>query len=453
MTILQTFWAKNIAKYGIRYLVRSNHLFSRKLCALRQNPMQSENWQCEYQRDALRRTLEAAAKYIAFYHKKDIAIKQGGNEFELLSRYPVISKKDLLGNRASFYPENGCRRAWWPIGKTSGTTGTPLEIFRSYPSVLYENAFIKRHWEWSGYREGMKRASLRGDVVVPIQKKGPPFWFYNSFENQLILSSRHLRQGCFMAIAEELENFSPYLLESYPSTAYELACFLRKEGRFVNIPYIFTGSEMLYQHQRELIAERFQCKIMDFYGMAERVAFACECEHGNLHLNTDYSFVEILDENNQPTKDYGHIVGTTFYNLVMPLVRYKLSDISKWKPGQCPCGRTFPMIEPIQGKFEDVLYGSEGNPISPSVLTFAFKGVRNIEKSQVAQIAKRRWEVRIVPAAGFTDDDKENLISNIHQLVDPSVEVVVKCWGDIPRTSSAKYRWVVNEWTQEKSQS
>ena len=104
------------------------------------------------------------------------------------------------------------------------------------------------------------------------------------------------------------------------------------------------------------------------------------------------------------------------------------------------------MIEPIQGKFEDVLYGGGGNPISPSVLTFAFKGVRNIKKSQVAQVDDKLWEVRIVPAAGFGKDDKDKLVANIHYLVDSSVKIFVKQVEDIPRTSSGKYRWVINEW-------
>ena len=333
-----------------------------------------------------------------------------------------------------------------PICKTSGTTGSPLEIFRNYDSVLYENAFLRRHWSWSGFKRGMRRATLRGDIVVPIDQRTPPYWYYNRFDNQLLISSRHLRQETLPLILEKIEEFSPYLLEAYPSTAFEVAKFLEAENRHVTIPYVFAGSEMLYAHQRALIEKRFRCKVMDFYGMAERVAFASECEHGNLHLNTDYSYVEILDKDNEPTNGYGYVTGTTFHNLAMPLVRYQLSDITKWKRGSCPCGRTFPMIEPIQGKFEDTLFGGKGDAISPSVLTFAFKGIKNIHKSQVAQVSESEWEIRVVPENGFGETEVTLLKNNIKTMVDPHIHTSIKTVSNIDRTGSGKYRWVINEW-------
>ena len=184
---------------------------------------------------------------------------------------------------------------------------------------------------------------------------------------------------------------------------------------------------------------------MDFYGMAERVAFASECEAGNLHVNSDYSFVEIVNESGDETTGPGYVVGTTFHNLVMPLIRYRLSDRTAWKPGSCSCGRPYPMIEGIAGKFEDVIFGAEDEPVSPSLVMFAFKGVSNIESSQVAQVSRGVWEVRIVPAAGYSDTDGQQIVNNIHLMVEAKIQVHIKLVHEIPRTAAGKYRWVVNE--------
>jgi phenylacetate-CoA ligase len=207
----------------------------------------------------------------------------------------------------------------------------------------------------------------------------------------------------------------------------------------------------LYPHQRELIEARLHCKVRDMYGMAERVAFITECEFGEMHVNPDYSYVEIVDDQGLPTIDYGYVVGTTFNNFAMPLVRYRLSDRTRWKPGACACGRNFPMVEAISGKFEDVIYGGDGAAISPSVLTFAFKGVGNILKSQVAQVAFGRWEVRLVPGANFSELDKQQLINNIHELVDAKVNVDVVLKSDLPNTAAGKFRWVLNESAKENN--
>ena len=108
------------------------------------------------------------------------------------------------------------------------------------------------------------------------------------------------------------------------------------------------------------------------------------------------------------------------------------------------------MLEEISGKYEDAIFGSDGQPVSPSVLTFAFKGVEHILKSQVAQVAQDRWQIRIVPAPAFSKVQELALIENIRQLVDKDIMVEIVLTSDIPNTSSVKFRWVVNEHKKNK---
>lgn len=364
---------------------------------------------------------------------------------QYLQTLPIVTKDDLLACRNQYYPKLGPAQLWTPRGLTSGTTGTPLDMYRSLDSVIWESAFLERHWRWSGFTGRMRRATLRGDHVAAANQTSIPFWYYNKAENQLLLSSRHLHLPYIDAIIDRLRSFSPYLLQAYPSTVFELALHLERSGEYLQIPFVYTGSEMLYEHQRELITDRLNTRVMDFYGMAERVAFITECEEGSYHVNSDYSYVEIIDDKGNPTDDIGYITGTTFHNATMPLIRYKVSDRTRWKPGMCTCGRTYPMVEPMQGKYEDVLYGSSGNPVSPSVITFAFKGLRNIERSQVAQVADGHWEVRVVPSEGFGAAERLALEKNIHELVDPGLNIAIVECRDLPHTAAGKYRWVVNE--------
>lgn len=98
------------------------------------------------------------------------------------------------------------------------------------------------------------------------------------------------------------------------------------------------------------------------YGMAERVAFASACQFGAMHVNADYAYVEIVNDDGQPTTDFGFVVGTTLHNHVMPLVRYRLSDRARWKAGSCPCGRPFPVLEEISGKYEDAILAGMASP-------------------------------------------------------------------------------------------
>ena len=103
------------------------------------------------------------------------------------------------------------------------------------------------------------------------------------------------------------------------------------------------------------------------------------------------------------------------------------------------------MIERVRGRIEDIILGSAGNDIGP-MLFRVFYGVDNIERAQIAQVGSNLLEIRVVPFPGFTDSDRDLLISNLHRFVDPRIEAVVAVVLDIPRTASGKYRSIVNEY-------
>ena len=433
--------------YGFRAIARDNALCSSRVRSLLRQERWPEPELLALRRARLHRTLKAAVERIPAY--RGIRVADSPAEVERsLEHFPIVSKEELLRSPEKFYPARPGAKPLRIFGRTSGTTGTPLTVQRSLDSVIWENAYLRRHWCWSGYRARMPRATLRGDLVVPLERAKPPFWFHNRYENQLILSSRHLRGEHYGAIADKLAEFAPYLLQAYPSTAYDLACYLRERGRSLAIPYVYTGSEPLYPFQRTLIEERLGERVMDFYGMAERVAFAAECERGVSHLVTDYSWVELVDENGRATDAEGYVVGTTFHNLAMPLVRYRLADQTRLRPGRCACGRAYPMIDPVTGKVEDALVGSDGRRVSPSVLTFAFKGLEHIRRAQVAQVGAAEWEVRVMPMPAYGDAQKRQLIENVHHLVDPHIRLRVVEVEEIPRTPAGKFQWVVNEWAR-----
>jgi phenylacetate-CoA ligase len=436
---------RNELKYGLRFLVRDTLRHERRVQAL----LARERWPRErldsVSNQLLVDTLKAAVRRIPRYRHLKTDFNVANVREALVEHFPVTDRRDLMSRPGDHYPYGSVPRPWTVVGRTSGTSGTPLRMFRSLESVLWQNAIIERQFRWSGYRPGMRRAYLRGDLVVPIDRATPPYWFHNRYSNQLIVSSRHLRDRCVDDIIEGLAKFAPFMMEAYPSTAYELALLLEQRNAFLKIPYVFTASEPLYPHQRQLIEARFTACVMEHYGMAERVACAMECEHGGLHLNTDYSYVEIVDDDGNPTEDEGYLVGTTFHTAVMPLVRYRMSDRTKWRPGACACGRTYPMIEPVSGKYEDTLFGSQGQRISPSVVTFAFKALRGIKYSQVAQVDEGAWEIRVVPGAAFNEAERNRLIENVRKLVDPGLRVIVREVDEIPRTTAHKYRWIVNE--------
>lgn len=436
---------KKETRFMANFLFRDNYFCNRMLNVLHRHEQTDPDELREWSRRKLLRTLRQASKTIPYYKKVRVNCTENDVEEFLKEKIPILSKEDLLRMRTELYPFLGKPRPWTIIGETGGTTAAAIHLFRSYGSVLWQNAFLKRQWTWAGVRDGMPRAVLRGGIIVPVEQSKPPFWYFNRYHNQLMMSSLHVRLETVDHYVDALERQAPVMMEAYASVIYELARYMALRNRFVSIPYIFTGSEQLYDHQRELIQERFRARVMDHYGMGERVTFATECEYGNMHLNTDHSYTEIVDESGYPTNDYGYIVGTTYHNLLMPLLRHKMTDMTKWKPGTCRCGRIYPMIERVKGRVEDIVYGTAGNDIGP-MLFRVFYGIESIERAQIAQVDKNRLEIRIVPLPGFSSDDKKQLVSNLHKYVDPGMSATVSIVPELSRTPSGKFRSIVNEY-------
>ena len=116
------------------------------------------------------------------------------------------------------------------MAATSGTTGTPLNVYRSFGSILWEEAFHLQHWHWAGWNRGQRQAVLRGDIVIPVERREPPFWFKDVVGGQLVLSTRHLDRQTVPLFAEELRQFGATQLRAYPSAAYELATLVAETG-------------------------------------------------------------------------------------------------------------------------------------------------------------------------------------------------------------------------------
>lgn len=362
----------------------------------------------------------------------------------LTATFPIIDKGSLLQGRSEFFPRGRAPRLT-TVAATSGTTGTPLNVHRSFGSVLWEEAFHLQHWSWAGWTRGQRQTVLRGDIVIPVERRHPPYWFRDAAGGQLVLSTRHIDRETAPLIAEELHRFGATQLRAYPSAAFELATLIQETGIPVRFSSVITGSEMLYEFQRERIESVFQGKVFDFYSMAERVAYASECEQGRMHVNPEYGVLEIVDEHGQATEGEGTIVGTSLHNGVVPLIRYRMNDTARWSRDACPCGRTYPVIEKIGGRLADQLYDLDGRAVNCTVIGFAFDGMRNIEKAQVVQLAADRWVIRIVPGTGYTAPDGQRVLDKLQAQVSARVVAGIEIVSQIPALPNGKYKWVVQQ--------
>jgi len=211
---------------------------------------------------------------------------------------------------------------------------------------------------------------------------------------------------------------------------------------------VFCSSEPLLPHQREQIEKAFECKVYDFYGMAERVIFASECEvHSAKHINSDYGITEIqlADGTTAVQGKMGRIIATSLHNLAMPLIRYQTSDITAIKKESCTCGRAFPLMENITARDVEIMTAIDGRYIIPGIMSGIYAHLTGIFELQFVQEDRDHIVVNIVKKPSYSEKDGEHIRGELKRLFGHAMNVEIQFLDSIPRTKAGKYRWMISK--------
>lgn len=363
-----------------------------------------------------------------------------------LSKLPLLTKETVRQRGRELMTRD--RPRWsWHHGHTSGTTGSPLSLWYDRHTCVMTNAVDWRQKRWAGKEPGDWIGLFLGRVVVPTDRSRPPFWKPDYVQRQVWFSTFHMDEGNLRAYVREIRRRGLRYLEGYPSTLFILARYLVREGEALSMEAVFTSSETLHDVQRETIEQAFGCEIFDYYGLAERVLFAAECEeHEGKHLAESYGHVEVVDSEGHPVEpgEPGYLVGTSLHNTAMPMIRYRTRDVSAVVREPCTCGRTLARIHDVTTKAEDIVVTPEGRMISPSILTHPFKPFDEILRSQLIQESRDLVRVKILPSEAFGRRQRERLLADLKDRLGPKMEIELEMVDSLPPEPSGKFRWVVS---------
>jgi len=432
------------ARAWARASLREGRAFRSLLKEFEKTQWYSSDELSAFQLSMLQRVLAHCSSDVPYYRERFAEIGFDSSAVAKLDDVkvlPLLDKSDV--RRAGRSLRSARMRGPIFKGGTSGTTGSPLIIFQDLNAINRENAFVWRQLQWAGYSLGDRRVWLRGDMIVPIYQTSPPYWRMNRFENLLMCSSYHLSERNAPFYLDAIARFDPVIIQAYPSSIGYLANYLEATDGYYSgksLKGIVTSSESVPEDMRSTIEKRFGCLVFDWYGQYERVAAIGTCEHGRYHVISDYSFVEFV-----PTSDgLYEIVGTSFNNDAMPLIRYRTGDFVEPAlvgDASCPCGRSFPIVQFVHGRYDDVVKLPDGRRVGR--LDHIFKGVNGIIEAQIRQEASDAVVILVVRAASYDMSTEEQLLSNARSRLGPDMRIDIQSAQSIPRTANGKFRGVV----------
>ena len=388
------------------------------------------------QLDLLEKTLIAASK-TKYYSDLFKSLPKFDNPVEWLKTIPYLDKDVLRKNPGDFVADS----AFTISAYTSGTTGTPLKLRRNILSIAREQANFFSWYNKAGWKSDNEMVELRGNMVVPANRREPPYGIRDYVFKKNILSSYHLSDKTIPWYINKIKNSGAKFISAYPSSAFIIADFMRKNNITpLNLNAVFLASETIFQHQKDVI-EKFLGTVYGQYGNAERVSWMTTCSAGCYHENINYGYTEYI-----PIGDNNYeIVATGFINNSMPLLRYKTGDIAVDPFGRqhrCSCGKNGPGCREIIGRIDDLFITSDGRKIGR--LDHVFKGVNNIIAAQIIQHSPEMTEIKIVRNNSYSKNDEELILENFLLRVGGNVNVKFNYVDSIPRTGNGKFRSVIS---------
>jgi len=340
------------------------------------------------------------------------------------------------------------RGGWWSVpSSTGGTTGIPLPLARSHESVAAEQAALDHLLRGQGVDPVRARvAVLRGDDIKPPDDLSPPFWTGALGGRRLIFSSNHLQRATLPRYLEALTEYAADYWWVYPSTLESLCRLAAGLAAPPRVPLIVSSSEVLSAWCRAAAAATFGARVVDYYGQAERVAFAASAEPERYRFQPGYANVELLPAGEDADGARYEIVGTGLWNTAMPLVRYRTGDLIRVAGALSPAGREalalglgeFPGI---LGRDAEVLVGLDGATLTG--MDHVQRGVEHVVRIQLVHERADRVEIRVIPAPGYGDADRAQLIANARRKIPAAIGVSVREVDALERTALGKTPFIV----------
>lgn len=331
---------------------------------------------------------------------------------------------------------------------TGGSTGKPLGLYISKDVDTKRLAFEWLHWNHMGYKMGDACVILRGRVL-PEGK-----WFsYEENNNFLVLSTFLMKEDLLSHYLDKIDEFSPVVIQAYPSAIVILAKYMLTNGRYLTNPIkaVSTSSEILYKEQKDLIERAFKAPVYDKYGNCEQVGVIGMQEDGYYHEFMEHSYLEYLDENNQDaySGEMARIVGTSLINDVVPFIRYETEDMVKLHEDfrRILCSedndRTSILIDSIQGRWRgDVMVTKNGNLISVTAMNTHSNIFDHAKRIQYYQDTEGVVILKLVKNEEYTQDDEAKIINELQTKFQHQVELHIEYVDYIPRTNRGKYLYL-----------
>jgi len=398
------------------------------------------------ERDRRLRQLLAHARRLSPWHRARLAgIDVTTFSAPRLAELPVMTKDDLLGDFDRIVTDPRLRLRDVDAYLEHVTTGAYL--FDEHHAIASGGSSGRRgvyvyDWEgWATYFLSIARGHaydrrhdaalaaappVEGMIAADKPSHGSSAQG-RTFSNPEVTIERIPITLPMTEVVQRLNALAPTTVRGYPSALHHLS-FEAEAGRLRIAPLrIRCVGEALLPEVRTRLEATWRVPVHSQWIASEAGCLGYSCLRGRgLHLNDDLVVVEAVDDDGRPVpagEPSAKIYVTNLFNLVLPLIRFEVTDEVTVIDGTCPCGSAHTWIEEVQGRLDESLHYPRGLTVHPIVLRSPLGRHSGVAEYQVRQ-TPRGVDVRL-RLAGEVDleDLRRDLVAGLARvgLADPQV--------------------------------
>lgn len=359
-----------------------------------------------------------------------------------LEDFPVVNKNSIRQNFDKInLPESVSGKRF--SVSTSGSTGTPFQIYQSQGKKIRNTADTLYFAKRSGFSVGYRLLYLR-------------LWSAYYKKPKLLARLQNIDQLDVEEIDDAfLKDFFTQLVNDgqpkgwlgYPSGFLKICKFLDKHEytpMACLMKSIITMSEPLDTYVRDTMAYYFNCPVVSRYSNVENGILAQQMiGKDNFTLNWASYHVELLRmDSDEPAKvgEPGRIVVTDLFNLATPMIRYDTGDVAVMQIGD----NGFPEFVFVQGRIKDTLTNTKGEIVSPYIFYNNLYKYPELLQVQLVQKANKRYVFKLNCEDDVFEREKE-FVGFFKEYLGEDAMVSTEYVDEIPLLKSGKRRLIVNE--------
>jgi phenylacetate-CoA ligase len=361
--------------------------------------------------------------------------------FDELSRLPVLDREDARTAGSAM------RSKRIPVDKllkdsTGGSTGVPTEVWLGPEERGWKESAGEYFMRRMGAPTGTRMGLLWGHHLDPkarttFRERIHGFEMNSRYFDCLRLSPDTLeeyhrlfeywRPSCIVAYASALGHLASHIIERGYRPAYPTGCLI-------------TGAEKLLPDHREAIQAAFNRPVHERYGSRDvgYIAFQTEPRR-NLAFEVDWANLLIEPETSDQESN---ILITKLHADGMPMIRYRVGDLGRFKPGSLPGHPAFYLNE-VVGRDVDRIWLPDGRWITGLQIPHMMKDYP-VREYMFVQRPDYSVEISIVPKNGFSEDANERILETVQANL-PGLKISTLVVDEVPRTRANKWRPVVSE--------